>query len=96
MSTADHTVSVTLTLPRDLYEHVARAAAAEHRQIEEMAGAWVAEGLAAHATVRELFEQASALYRERLAREGKLEQSSEEVRKQLREVREQVARELYA
>jgi len=60
-----------------------------------MAGALVAQGLAAHGTVRQLFEQASALYRARLAREGKLGQSSEEVLKELRDVREQIASELY-
>jgi hypothetical protein len=95
MSAAEHTVSVTVTLSRDVYERVAGAAAEEHRQIEEVLTALVTEGLDAHSTVREVLERASALYRARLASEGKLEQTSEEVLEELREVREQIAGELY-
>jgi hypothetical protein len=95
MSTVEQPVPVTVMLPREVYERVARAAADEHRRIEDMAGALVAEGLTAHATVRELFERASVLYRARLEREGKLGQSSEEVLQELRDIREQIASELY-
>lgn len=95
MSTAEQTVSVTVTLPKAVYERVAQAAAHERRQVEELPSALVAEGLEAHASVRELFEHASELYRVRLAREGRLDQTPEEVLKELRDVREQIARELY-
>jgi len=45
--------------------------------------------------VRELFERVSREYRARLAREGKLDQSPDEVLQELRDVREQIAREFY-
>jgi hypothetical protein len=46
-------------------------------------------------TIRELLEQVSEDYRARLAREGKLEQSSDDVLQELRDLREQIARDLY-
>jgi hypothetical protein len=95
MSTAEPVISVTVTLPKAVYERVAQAAAHERRQIEELLSALVAEGLEARTTVRELFEHASDLYRARLAREGKLDQTPEEVLEELRDVREQITSELY-
>jgi hypothetical protein len=95
MSTTDETVEVTLTLPRGVYERVAHAAACERRQLEELLSTLVAEGLDAHASVRDLLEGVSAQYRARLDREGKLQQSPDEVLQELRELREQIARELY-
>lgn len=95
MSSTDQAVQVTLLLPKDIYERVAQAASQEQRQIEDLLSALIAEGLDAHATVRELFEHVSEQYRGRLAREGKLQQSSEAVLQELRTLREQIARELY-
>ena len=94
MSTSTQTVQVTLTLPRDLYERAAKTAQAEQRQIAELLSSLVAEGLTQRDSPREAFERASASYRARLAREGKLDQSPDEVLQELREIREQVAREL--
>ena len=45
--------------------------------------------------LRELWEHVSEDYRARLAREGKLEQSSGDVLQELRNLREQITRELY-
>jgi hypothetical protein len=95
MSTANQTVSVMITMPKEVYERVTRAAAHEQRQVEELLSVLVAEGLDAHGSVRDLLEHASTLYRTRLAGEGKLQQTSEEILQELRDVREQIARELY-
>lgn len=95
MSNTDQTVQVTLLLPKDIYERAAQAASKEQRQIEDILSTLIAEGLDAHATVRALFERVSEQYRARLAREGKLHQSSEDVLQELRTLREQIARELY-
>jgi hypothetical protein len=95
MSKTDQTMQVTLRLPKDIYERAAQAAANEQRQLEDLLSALVAEGLDAHATVRELFEHVSEQYRARLAREGKLDQSSDDVLQELHTLREQIARELY-
>ena len=95
MSGTDQIVQVTLLLPKDLYERAAQAAAKEQRQLEDLLSALVAEGLDTHTTVRELFERISEQYRTRLAREGKLNQSADDVLQELRTLREQIARELY-
>jgi hypothetical protein len=95
MSSMDQTVQVTLRLPKDMYERVTQAALSEQRQVEDLLRTLIAEGLEAHMTIRELLEQVSEDYRARLAREGKLEQSSDDVRQELRVLREQIARDLY-
>jgi hypothetical protein len=95
MSTTDETVHVTLTLPREIYERVVREAADAHRQLDEILSALVAAGLEARAPVRELLEQVSTRYRARLAREERLQHTPDEVMQELREIREQIASELY-
>jgi hypothetical protein len=92
---ADREQTVAVMLPKGLYDRLAQAAAHEHRRIEELLGSLVTEGLDAHVTMRDLLEHVSALYRARLATEGKLQQSSEEVLQELRDLREQIASELY-
>lgn len=89
------TFTVTLQLPKDVYERVSQTASHEQRGFEDMLSTLVGEGLNVHASFRELFEGVSAQYRARLIREGKSGQSSDEVLQELRELREQVAHELY-
>ena len=95
MSSMSQTVQVTLRLPKDMYERVTQAALIEQQQVEDLLRTLIAEGLEAHTTVRELLEHVSEDYRARLAREGKLHQSSDDVLHELRDLREQIARELY-
>ncbi len=95
MSATDQTVQVTLTLPKDIYERAAQVAVSEQRQLQDLLSALVTEGLDAHLTVREIFEHVSGQYRARLAQEGKLHQSPDEVLQELRDLREQIASELY-
>jgi len=95
MSSSGQTVQVTLRLPKDVYEQITQAAIMEQRQVEDLLGALIAEGLEAHTTIRELLEHVSADYRARLTREGTLHQSSDDVLQGLRDLREQIARELY-
>lgn len=96
MSAMDQAVQVTLRLPKEIYDRAAQAAANEQRQLEEILSTLVAEGLDAHATARELFERVSEQYRARLSREGKLNQPSDKVLEELRNLRGQIARELYS
>jgi len=95
MSSIGQTVQVTLRLSKDMYERVTQAALMEHQQVEDLFSTLIAEGLEAHATIRELLEHVSEDYRARLAREGKLQQSSDDVLHGLRDLREQIARERY-
>jgi hypothetical protein len=95
MSSIDQTVQMTLRLPKDMYERVTHAALMEQRQVEDLLSTLIAEGLEAHAAIREPLEHVSEDYRARLAREGKLQQSSDDVLKDLRDLRDQIARALY-
>ena len=95
MSSSGQTVQVTLWLPKDVYERATQAARMEQQQVEDLLRTLIAEGLEAHTTLRELLEHVSKDYRARLAREGKLHQSSDDVLQELRDLREQIARELY-
>ena len=96
MSSIGQTVQVTLRLPKDMYERVTQAALMEQRQVEDLLRTLIAEGLKAHATIRELLEHVPEDYRACLAREGKLQQSSDDVLQGLRDLREQIAGELYS
>ena len=95
MSSIGQTVHVTPQLPKDMYERITQAALMEQRQVEDLLRTFIAEGLEAHTTIRELLEHVSEDYRARLAREGKLHQSSDDVLQELHDLREQIARELY-
>ena len=95
MSSIGQTVQVTLRLPKDVYEQVTQAARMEQQQVDDLLRTLIAEGLEAHTTLRELLEHVSEDYRARLVREGKLQQSSDDVLQELRDLREQIARELY-
>lgn len=95
MSDTNQTIQVTLQLPRDVYQQAAQTADAEQRGLEDLLNLLIAEGLVAHTTVQQIWEATSAQYCDRLHREGKLPQSSDEVMQTLRDLREQVADELY-
>jgi hypothetical protein len=95
MSSIGQTVQVTLRLPKDVYERITQAAVMEQLQVEDLLSALIAEGLEAHTTIRELLEHVSEDYRTRLAHEGTLHQSSDDVLQGLRDLREHIARELY-
>ena len=95
MSNTGQTVQVTVQLSKDIYERITQAAIMEQRQVEDLLGTLIAEGLEAHMTIRELLEHVSEDYRARLACEGKLYQSSDDVLQELRDLREQIARDLY-
>lgn len=95
MSNVDQTVAVTLQIPKGIYQQASQTAAHEQRKLEDLLGLLIVEGLYVHATVKQSLELVSAQYRDRLAQEGKLDQSPEEVLQDLRTLREQVANELY-
>jgi hypothetical protein len=95
MGVTSSEVPVTLLIPRDVYDRAADTAAREQRRVEELLSSWVEEGMESHLSTRELWERLSERYRARLEREGKLNQTPEEVIAELREQREKVANELY-
>lgn len=95
MSGSDQTVQVTVRLSKDSYEQVKQAAHVEKCPVEDLLGRLIAQGLEAHMTLRDIWDRVSQDYRARLARSGKLSQSAETVRQELRTLREQIARDLY-
>lgn len=95
MSVTGKSVAVTLQLPRDVYERVSEEAACEQRPFVDLLSHLVVEGLDAHADLRKTLEHISSQYRSRLSRERKLDQAPDEVLEELRQIREQIARELY-
>jgi hypothetical protein len=95
MDTNEQTIRVTLPLSHDIYHLVSQTAASEQRSLEELLSRLVIEGLDARAGTREILERVSAQYRTRANGEGKSHQSSDEVLRELHELREQIARELY-
>jgi hypothetical protein len=95
MNANSETADVTLKLPRSVYETAMELARATAQPITDLLSSVVTDGLAIPDSPREGFERVSASYRARPAREGKLDQSPEEVLQELRELREQVVRDLY-
>ena len=92
---AKATVPITLHLPRSLYERLQQTAEAQHQTPEEVLSAVLSRDLDRQAIAREALEQARKSYRERLEREGKLNQTPEEVLAELAEVRQRIANQLY-
>jgi hypothetical protein len=90
MSLSDQTVPVNLLLPKQLYERVARAAAQEHRGLEELLSVLVAEGMDVHATAREVLEQVASQYRARICGEDGLSKPSGAVLQELSELRKAI------
>lgn len=88
-------LEVTLTIPPEVYAQVQQVAAKEDRNLDEFLQALIVEGLDNHLSTRQIFEAISRSYQGRLQQEGKLGQSREEVLRDLQELREQVADELY-
>ncbi len=88
-------VSVQIELTREDYNRVEEQARLEHRSVSDVIPSVVANWLERRATVRELMEQASVLYRARLAKEGKLNQTPEEIFTELARIREEAANEIY-
>ena len=95
MVSTGQTIQVTLQLPRSTYERVSQAAFTEQRKVGDFLNDLIVEGLETHMTVRALLERVSEDYRARLAREGKLDQPSDAVQRELRALREQTAHDLY-
>ncbi len=93
--TTETTVPITLHLPRSLYERLEQTAQAQHQTPEEVLNDMVCQGLDRQTIAREALREARRLYRERLEREGKLNQTPDEILAELAEVRERIAHEPY-
>lgn len=95
MGTRSESVTVQIELPREEYERLEGAARAADQSVSAMARSLTLDGLMRQMTPRELLERASALYWALMAREGKTDQTPEQVLQELRELRERIANEFY-
>jgi hypothetical protein len=96
MSSVDSTVTITLQIPEAVYQHATETAAHEQQGVEELLNRLILEGLNSYTTVRSILEVVSRHYRERLQQENRLNQSDDEILQDLRNIRAQVADELYS
>jgi hypothetical protein len=95
MPAVDDKESVTVTFPGPTMERVKELARQKNATTEQEIQHLVEYALHSEATVREKLEALSESYRARLNREGRLNQSAEQVMAELRRIREQVADELH-
>jgi hypothetical protein len=95
MAQVDDCVQVTLELPRSVITRASQLAQEHAVSVEQELQALVQSAVEGGSTRAEKFDLLSAMYRARLAQEGKLDQSPEQIMEDLRTVREQIANELY-
>lgn len=88
-------VAVTVSVPKDILDRIEELATERKTTRDREVESLLRIGLKTRSRIRESFDRLSESYRARLAREGKLNQTFEEVMEELRKVREQVANELY-
>lgn len=91
---SDRTVQVTLRLPREIYQQASQTADGERCSVEDFLSQLVVGSLQMSES-RRLWQSISDRYRRRLANEGKLDQSPDEILRELSELREEVANERY-
>mgnify|MGYP000474179619 CR=1 FL=1 len=94
MTQTDESVPVTLQLPKLLYQQASETADGEHCQVEDFLSQLVVQALQNYDAYK-LWESVSEQYRERLAKEDRLNQPPDEVLSELSKVREEIAHELY-
>jgi len=95
MEDTSSNVQLTVLVPGSVYERLEKLAANERQDIAHVAGRLLEERLDSRNTFNQRMTALSDKYRQRLAREGKLEQAPDEVLEELRVLREQIANELY-
>lgn len=88
-------VTIQVDLPRAEYELVEAEARKERRPVSEVIPGLVSSELYRREKARRMLQAASESYRAQLAAEGKLDQTPEEIFADLRQLREEVANELF-
>lgn len=95
MPAGDRCDQITITLPHAIVEQIEAMVGETGSTLESESARLIELGLRTKQDVRRQWRELSESYRARLSREGKLEQSPEDVMEELRRIREQVADELY-
>jgi len=95
MTATQSVVNVVMSLSQTTYDQIQKMAIANHQKTEELLTNLITEGLDAQSTTRQILERISKEYRDRLSKEGTLDQSSEKTIQSLHELRENIVNELY-
>ncbi|SRR5258708_24009455 len=88
-------VTIQVELPRKEYKRVEAQTRKEHLSESQVIPGLISSELRRREKARRLMAEASESYRARLAKEGKLDQTPEEIFAELRAIREEVAKELF-
>jgi hypothetical protein len=95
MAGLSDSVTIQVELPREEYKRVEAHARKEQLSVSQVIPELVSKELGRREKSQKLLSEASRSYRARLAKEGKLDQTPEEIFAELRAVREEVANELF-
>lgn len=95
MTATQSVVNVVMSLSQTTYDQIQKMAIANHQKTEELLTDLITESLDTQSTTRRILERISQEYRDRLSKEGTLDQSSEKTIQSLRELRENIVNELY-
>lgn len=95
MPVVDELVDITVKLPRSVVENLDDLASSHRSTRDVEVRSLIEDRLRRQKEGREAFDRLSAMYRTRMEKEGKADQTSEEIMEELRELREKVANELY-
>jgi hypothetical protein len=95
MESSTDSVSIVVELPSEDYARLAAHARDERATVSQIIPSLLSSALRRQKKAKDLFAQASRSYRTRLAKEGKLGQTLDEMMGDLREIREEVAEELF-
>ena len=95
MTATQSAVNVVMSLSQTTYDQIQKMAIANHQKTEELLTDLITESLDTQSTTRRILERISQEYRDRLSKEGTLDQSSEKTIQSLRELRENIVNELY-
>ena len=88
-------VTIQIDLPHEEYKRVEAHARQEHLSVSQLIPGLVSSELRRREKARRLLTEASKSYRARLTKDGKLDQTPEEIFAELRLIREEVANEDY-
>ena len=95
MTATQSAVNIVMSLSQTTYDQIQKMATANHQKTEELLTDLITESLDTQSTTRRILERISQEYRDRLSKEGTLDQSSEKTIQSLRELRENIVNELY-
>ena len=95
MAAPADSITINIELPREEYERVEAQARQEQLSVSQLIPGLVSSELRRREKARRLLTEASRSYRARLAKDGKLDQTPEEIFAELRLIREEVASELF-